>query len=149
MAGYAYPVGATTSEYPSKTINTTAISEFGAHYSGDGKGFIIGSEANPVTTKTRVNSIYLNNTTGGILPVELWRGQISDMSEYNVVHSTRVLKTKFMLLPLVSEDVRVDGASASEALLTEMVLAPGDYLAVFCPVDDAVIATANVSIGVK
>jgi hypothetical protein len=148
MAGYAYPVGATTTEYPSKTINVTAVSSLGDHYD-DGIGFIFGSSVNPITTKIRVNSIYLNNLSGGILPVELWRGQVSDMNEYDIVHSTRVLKTKFMLLPLVSEDVRVGGVSASEALLNEIVLQPGDYLAVVCPVDNAVIATANVSIGVK
>ena len=150
MAGYAYPVGASTTEYPAKTINTMAISEFGTHYSGDGQGFILGSDANPVTVKTRINSIYLNNLSGGILPVQLWRGQISDMREYDIIHSTRVQKTKFMLLPLLSEDTRIAGETASaNPLMSEIVLAPGDYLAVFCPVDGAVTATANVSIGVK
>jgi hypothetical protein len=149
MAGYAYPVGATTTEYPAKTINVTAVSGLGDHYD-DGIGWIFGSSVNPITTKTRINSIYLNNISGGILPVQLWRGQVSDMNEYDILHSTRVHKTKFMLLPLLSEDTRVAGETAvAEPLMNEIVLAPGDYLAVVCPVDNAVVATVNVSIGVK
>jgi hypothetical protein len=147
MPGYAYPVGATTPEYPSQTINTTAA-ETGAAWV-DEVGIILGGELNPITTKVRVNSVYLNNLSGGILPVQLVRGQVQDMNEYDIVHSTRVLKTKFMVFPMVTGDSRSDDITATETMMNEVVLAPGDFLAIMCPFEDAVVATTNISIGVK
>jgi hypothetical protein len=147
MPGYAFPVGATTAEYPSQTINTPA-SLTGEAWE-DEVGIILGGELNPITTKVRVNSVYLNNLSGGILPVQLVRGQAQNMTEYDIVHSTRVLKTKFMIFPMVTGDSRSDDITATETMLNEIVLAPGDFLAVMCPFEDAIIATTNISIGVK
>lgn len=148
MPGYAYPVGATTAEYPTQTINVTAVLAADL-WDEPYTGIILGGPDNPVVVKTRINSIYLNNLTGGILPVQLWRGQVSDMTEYNIVHSTRVLKTKFMAFPIVGEDPRADDITATETMMAEITLAPGDYLALVCPFEDAVVATVNASIGVK
>jgi hypothetical protein len=151
MAGYAFPVGTTTSEYPSQTINTPAVTleDLWDNYEGSGQGFILGSVAFPVEVKTKITSLYLNNNTNGILPIEIWRGSVATMGEYEIVHKTRVQKTKFVVFPVVTGDSRSDDITATETMLNEITLNPGDYLAIVCPFNNAIVATTNVLIGVK
>jgi hypothetical protein len=148
MPGYAYPVGATTAEYPSRTINTTASTQtiFDYTYAGSiiGYGFTY-----PTSVKIRVNSMYVTNISGGILPIKIIRGQVDGMGVYEVVHTSRIKKGKFIALPLVSGDSRTSGDADGEAIMTEFVLAPGDFLAAICPIEDSLVVTTNVSIGVK
>ena len=151
MAGYAYPVGANTTEYPAHTVQTMSVplDIIFDNFETTGIGFILGSSANPIIKKTKVNSIYLNNVYGAYLPVQLLRGSTSNMTEYEIIHNTRVLKTKFMSFPVVTGDTRSDDITATETMMNEIILDPGDYLAVVCPREDSVVASANISIGVK
>jgi hypothetical protein len=54
-----------------------------------------------------------------------------------------------MAFPIVGEDPRADDITATETMMAEITLAPGDYLALVCPFANAVVATVNASIGVK
>jgi hypothetical protein len=150
MPGYAYPVGATTAEYPTVTINTLAVPEDDLFEDSDefyaGDGIII---YNGTNQKIRVKSIYVTNLSGGILPIKLVRGQVSDMNVYEIIHSSRVFKTKFIALPLVSGDTRTGGDADGEAIMTEFVLAPGDFLGAICPLVDSLSVTTITELGVK
>jgi hypothetical protein len=150
MPGYAYPVGATAPEYPTVTVNTLAVPEEdlfeGSNESYIGDGVII---YNNTDQKIRVKSVYVTNLSGGILPIKLVRGQVSDMTEYDIVHSSRVFKTKFIALPLVSGDTRTGGDADGEAIMTEFVLAPDDFLGAICPLADSLSVTTITEVGVK
>ena len=132
MAGYAYPVGATTSEYPAKTtvvgINngTVAATLFTA------------------TSKTKVKSVLATNASGGILPVTLLLNQGSGDK---VIAKSRVLKTQYLVLELVSGDTRTAGKE--DDTLTEFTMAVGDVLLAACPVADAINISVNYVEGVK
>lgn len=144
MPGYAYPVGASAPEYPTFTINTLAVPEDELWV--DNAGVIMSNEGE---TKIRVNTVYVTNLSGGILPIKLVRGQTSDMTEYDIIHSSRVFKTKFITLPLVSGDTRTGGDADGEAIMTQFVLEPGDFLGAVCPLADSLSVTTTVEFGVK
>ena len=150
MPGYAYPVGATTAEYPTVTVNTLAVPEVALFEGSDesyiGDGIII---YNATDQKIRIKSVYVTNLSGGILPIKLVRGQGSDETIYDVIHSSRIFKTKFIALPLVSGDTRTGGDADGEAIMTEFVLAPGDFLGAICPLEDSLSVTTITEVGVK
>ena len=138
--GYAYPVGATaadtgTAKSVTKQITSanTLVSIFTA------------------SSKTRVNSVLVTNALGTILPVELHVYRTTDTTNY-LVGKTRVLKSEYMLLSLVSGDVRVsDTAEAPTAnkTLTEIVLQSGDIVKAKCPLEDVINVTLDLKEGVK
>lgn len=134
MAGYAYPVGATTTEYPAATAAA-----------------LISQANSPVTIftavkKTRINSILLANNDMGILPVKLYINNIE-------INSVRVLKTKYAVLPLTStggrNDDPADPTTDRNKVNIEVVLEAGDILKASCPIANAVSVVANLSVGVK
>jgi hypothetical protein len=134
MAGYAYPVGTTTSEYPAATA-TIVIDEANA----------------PVTVftavkKTKISSILLVNDDFGILPVKLYINA-------KPINSVRVLKTKYAVLPLTStggrNDDPADPTTDRNKVNVEVVLAPGDVLSASCPIADAITVVASLQVGVK
>ena len=132
MPGYAYPVGATASDVPAKTITT-----------------VIASAGNNVTLftatkKTRVNSILATNTSFGILPVRIF---VDQGSGDKPLAYARVKNTNYIVAPLVSGDARVAGFEGEA--LTEFVLDIGDELKASCPFADKVAITLNLSEGVK
>jgi hypothetical protein len=138
--GYAYPVGAVnadtgTAKSVTKQITSanTLVSIFTA------------------SSKTRVNSVLVTNALGTILPVELHVYRTTDTTNY-LVGKTRVLKSEYMLLSLVSGDVRVsDTAEALTAnkTLTEIVLQSGDIVKAKCPLEDVINVTLDLKEGVK
>ena len=95
MPGYAYPVGAVNSDTGTATSVTVAI---------------LNANLNQLvftaTQKTRVNSVLASNVLGTILPVELYvYRDLVDLTYF--IGKSRVLKSKYMVLPLVSGDNRV------------------------------------------
>ena len=146
MPGYAYPVGATAPEYPTITRNTIAVPEDDLFGPSSTSGIIISNEGD---TKIKINTVYVTNLTSGILPIQLVRGQIADMTVYQIIHSSRIFKTKFIALPLVSSDTRTGGDADGEAIMTEFVLEPGDFLGAICPLADSLSVTTTMEFGVK
>lgn len=133
--GYAYPVGATTSEYPAKTVTVTV---------GPGAPTTLFT----AIAKTKVKSVLVTNTSGGILPVTLF----VDKGDGNkIIGKSRVLKTQYMVLELVSSDTRVDVKAVGNEndILTEFTLSVGDILLASCPIEDAVNISVNLAEGVK
>ena len=138
--GYAYPVGATaadtgTAKSVTKQITSanTLVSIFTA------------------SSKTRVNSVLVTNALGTILPVELHVYRTTDTTNY-LVGKTRVLKSEYMLLSLVSGDVRVSDTAESPTAnktLTEIVLQSGDIVKAKCPIEDVINVTLDLKEGVK
>ena len=132
MPGYAYPVGATTSEYAAKTT-TTVVNAADTHIT-----------LFTATSKTKVNSALVTNNSFGILPVRLYVNQGgSDI----LIARTRVTNTNYFIAPLVSGDARV--SSFEGEALTEITLQTGDVLKASCPFADKVSITLNLSEGVK
>ena len=132
MAGYAFPVGATTAEYPAKTVT------MGINNSNTDCNIFT------ATKKTKVKSVLATNVSGGILPVTLL---VDQGSGHKVVAKSRVLKNQYMVLELVSGDSRVAGYE--DDTLAEFTMAAGDVLYASCPVADAVNITVNLVEGVK
>jgi hypothetical protein len=132
MPGYAFPVGATTSEYPAKTVSRVIDDE----------------ETNQTlftaTSKTRVNSVLATNNSFGILPVRLY---VNQGGEDKLIARTRTANTNYLVAPLVSGDARVSNFEGEA--LTEFILQTGDILKVSCPFADKITVTANLSEGVK
>jgi hypothetical protein len=130
--GYAYPVGASASQGAAKTV-TVSIS------SADTPVTIF-----TATQKTQVSSVLATNVSGGILPVTLL---VNKGSGNTVVAKSRVLKTQYLVLELVSGDSRVAGYE--DDTLTEFTMAAGDVLYASCPVTNAINITVNLGEGVK
>jgi hypothetical protein len=132
MPGYAYPVGATTSEYPAKTTTTVINS----------------AEANvtlfTATSKTKVISALATNTSFGILPVRLY---VNHGGADKLIARTRTANTNYLIAPLVSGDARV--SSFEGEAITEITLQVGDVLKASCPLADKVSVTLNLLEGVK
>jgi hypothetical protein len=67
--------------------------------------------------------------------------------------SARVLTNKYLVLPLVSGDARVNDVSDPEVNLykvaIEFVLQVGDVVKASCPIEDVVNVTLNLTEGVK
>jgi hypothetical protein len=133
MAGYAYPVGATTTEYPSQTI-TVGISNADP----------IKSTLFTATKKTRVNSVLVTNNSFGILPVRLY---VNQGGGDKLIARTRVTNTNYLVAPLVSGDPRTSNFEGET--LTEFTLQVGDVLSASCPFAGKIEVTVNLSEGVK
>jgi hypothetical protein len=142
MPGYAYPVGATEADTGTAkgvtgqiTSANTLISIFTA------------------SSKTKVNSVLVSNTLGTILPVELYVYRTSDTTNY-LLTKTRVLKSRYMSLPLVSGDSRVDSTTVNESIndrmiITELILQTGDIIKAKCPIEDVINVTLDLKEGVS
>jgi hypothetical protein len=140
--GYAYPVGAVnadtgTAKSVTKQITSanTLVSIFTA------------------TQKTRLNSVLVTNELGTILPVELHIYRAVDTTNY-LLTKTRVLKSRYMSLPLVSGDSRVTPTTVNESIndrmiITEVVLQVGDIVKAECPIEDVINVTLDLTEGVK
>ena len=91
----------------------------------------------------------------GILPVSLYVGRdVSGTITKFLVNKTRVLKTAYLVLPLVSGDTRVgeDGNPVSigyNKISNEITLQTGDKLYATCPFEDVIGLTINLEEGVR
>jgi hypothetical protein len=142
MPGYAYPVGATEADTGTAkgvtgqiTSANTLISIFTA------------------SSKTKVNSVLVTNTLGTILPVELYVYRTSDTTNY-LLTKTRVLKSRYMSLPLVSGDSRVTPTTVNESIndrmiITELIIQAGDIIKAKCPIEDVINVTLDLKEGVS
>lgn len=141
MPGYAYPVGTVAETGTAKSVTVQVTDK-------DPSSTVIFTAA----SKTRVNSILATNTYGTILPVKLYVYRAANTSTF-LLTSTRVLTTKYMVLPLVSGDTRVGDVTDPEVnrypVATEFVLQTGDVVKASCPIEDVVNLTINLTEGVK
>lgn len=142
MPGYAYPVGATESDTGTAKSVTVKASDVAP----------ASTTIFTATQKTRINSIFLANEYGTILPVNLYVYRTAGTTT-SLIAQTRVLKTKYALQSLVSGDTRVGDLSDPQLdrnkMLTELVLQAGDILKANCPIEDVVSITVNMTEGVK
>ena len=142
MPGYAYPVGATESDTGTAKSVTKQITSANALVS-----------IFTATQKTRLNSVLVTNDLGTILPVELHIYRAADTTNY-LLTKTRVLKSRYMSLPLVSGDSRVTPTTVNESIndrmiITELVLQVGDVVKAECPIEDVINVTLDLKEGVK
>lgn len=142
MPGYAYPVGATTADTGTATSVTGQITSANALVT-----------IFTATQKTRVNSVLVSNEEGTLLPVELYVYRDSNTTDY-LLTKTRVLKSRYMVLPLVSGDARVTPTTVNESIndrmiITEVVLQAGDSIKAKCPIEDVMNVTLEVKEGIK
>ena len=145
--GYAYPVGA-SSTGSAKSINFLVTDKVPA----------TATLIYTAPSKTRVNSVLAVHTGAsdtGILPVSLYVGRdVSGSIVKHLVNKTRVLKTAYLVLPLVSGDSRVgeDGNPISigyNKISNEITLQTGEKLYATCPFEDVIGLTIELSEGVK
>ena len=148
MPGYAYPVDAVASAGTAKSINFLVTD------TAPGSATVIYT----ATSKTKVTSVLAAHTGAsdtGILPVSLYVGRdVSGVITKFLVNKTRVLKTAYLVLPLVSGDTRVgeDGnpvAIGYNKISNEITLQTGDKLYATCPFEDVIGLTINLEEGVK
>ena len=142
MPGYAYPVGATESDTGTAKSVTKQITSANTLVS-----------IFTATQKTRLNSVLVTNDLGTILPVELHIYRAADTTNY-LLTKTRVLKSRYMSLPLVSGDSRVTPTTVNEStndrmIITELVLQVGDIVKAECPIEDVINVTLDLKEGVK
>ena len=148
MPGYAYPVDAIASAGTAKSISFLVTDK-------------VASTATLIytaTSKTRINSVLAIHTGAsdtGILPISLYVGRdVSGSIVKHLVNKTRVLKTAYLVLPLVSGDSRVgeDGNPISigyNKISNEITLQTGEKLYATCPFEDVIGLTIELSEGVK
>ena len=148
MPGYAYPVDAIASAGTAKSISFLVTDK-------------VASTATLIytaTSKTKVNSVLAVHTGAsdtGILPIALYVGRdVSGSIVKHLVNKTRVLKTAYLVLPLVSGDSRVgeDGnpmAIGYNKISNEFTLQTGEKLYATCPFEDVIELTIELSEGVK
>ena len=136
---YAYPVGATSDSGVVKgvtkqiTAANTLVTIFTA------------------TKKTKVLSAIVSNSLGTIVPVQLYVYRDVDEVDY-FVSKSRVLKSKPMVLALISGDNRTTESPVSPTsnrISTELILEIGDAIKASCPIEDVVNLTLEVKEGVK
>ena len=144
MPGYAYPVDAIASAGTAKSISFLVTDK-------------VASTATLIYTapsKTRINSVLAIHTGAsdtGILPIALYVGRdVSGTIVKHLVNKTRVLKTAYLVLPLVSGDTRVgeDGNPASigyNKISNEITLQTGEKLYATCPFEDVIELTIELS----
>ena len=142
MPGYAYPVGATTADTGVAKSVTALI---------DADHDLV--TVFTATQKTRINSILVSNNLGTIVPVDLYVYRDEDEEDYFML-KTRVLKSRYMVLPLVSGDTRVSSTSVQASvndrmIATEILLQAGDAIKASCPIEDAINITLDLKEGVK
>jgi hypothetical protein len=148
MPGYAYPVDAIASAGTAKSISFLVTDK-------------VASTATLIytaTSKTRINSVLAIHTGAsdtGILPIALYVGRdVSGTIVKHLVNKTRVLKTAYLVLPLVSGDSRVgeDGNPSSigyNKISNEITLQTGEKLYATCPFEDVIELTIELLEGVK
>jgi hypothetical protein len=148
MPGYAYPVDAIASAGTAKSISFLVTDK-------------VASTATLIytaTSKTRINSVLAVHTGAsdtGILPIALYVGRdVSGTIVKHLVNKTRVLKTAYLVLPLVSGDSRVgeDGNPSSigyNKISNEITLQTGEKLYATCPFEDVIELTIELLEGVK
>ena len=148
MPGYAYPVDAVSAAGTAKSVNFLITD------TAPGSATVIYT----ATSKTKINSVLAVQTNAqdtGILPVSLYVGRdVSGTITKFLVNKTRVLKTAYLVLPLVSGDSRVgeDGNPTTigyNKTSTEIVLQTGDKIYATCPFEDVVSLTINLEEGVE
>jgi hypothetical protein len=148
MPGYAYPVDAVSAAGTAKSVNFLITD------TAPGSAAVIYT----ATSKTKINSVLAVQTNAqdtGILPVSLYVGRdVSGTITKFLVNKTRVLKTAYLVLPLVSGDSRVgeDGNPTTigyNKTSTEIVLQTGDKIYATCPFEDVVSLTINLEEGVE
>lgn len=103
------------------------------------------------TQKTKVNSVLVSNLLGTVLPVELYVYRVVNTTNY-FVSKTRVLKSKYMVFPLVPGDLRSseEAVSATENKLDlELILQVGDAIKAKCPIEDVINVTLDLREGIK
>lgn len=103
------------------------------------------------TQKTKVNSVLVSNILGTVLPVELYVYRVVNTTNY-FVSKTRVLKSKYMVFPLVPGDLRSseEAVSATENKLDlELILQVGDAIKAKCPIEDVINVTLDLREGIK
>lgn len=142
MPGYAYPVGATEAETGTSKSVTEQISSANSLVT-----------VFTATQKTRVNSVLVSNELGTILPVDLHVYRDDTELTY-LLTKTRVLKSRYMILPLVSGDSRVTPTTVNESIndrmiITEVVLQTGDSIKASCPIEDVINVTLELKEGIK
>lgn len=102
------------------------------------------------TSKTKVVSVLLVNSTGGSLPVDLFVLRDGELDAHSLSLGVRVHKRRYALQALVGGDPRVDYEMIGDGLtLTELVLQPGDSLRARCPISEAVTAHVTYYSGVN
>jgi hypothetical protein len=142
MPGYAYPVGTVAETGTAKSV-TVLVTDIGPSTL---------TTLFTAASKTKVNSVLATNTYGTILPVKLYVYRAANTATF-LLTSARVLTNKYLVLPLVSGDARVNDVSDPEVNLykvaTEFVLQVGDIVKASCPIEDVVNVTLNLTEGVK
>jgi hypothetical protein len=141
MPGYAYPVGTVAETGTAKSVTVQVTDK-------DPSATTLFT----ATSKTKVNSVLATNTYGTILPIKLYVYRAVNTSTF-LLTSARVLTNKYLVLPLVSGDARVNDVADPEVNLykvaTEFVLQTGDVVKASCPIEDVVNVTLNLTEGVK
>ena len=141
MSGYAYPVGTVAETGTAKSVTVQVTDK-------DPSATTLFT----ATSKTRVNSVLATNTYGTILPVKLYVYRAANTANF-LLTSARVLTNKYLVLPLVSGDARVNDTSDPEINLykvaTEFVLQTGDIVKASCPIEDVLNVTLSLTEGVK
>ena len=145
MPGYAYPVDAVAAG----SANSVDIL-IGQSDINTATPFFV------ATQKTKITAALATHTGAydtGILPVELYVYRDGDSGEY-LINKTRVLKTAYLVLPIVSGDSRVgeDGDPSTigyNKIAPEIVLQPGDGLVAICPFEDVIMLHVEMVEGVK
>lgn len=137
MPGYAYPVGA-TENYVSKSstaaLTTTSVADIFT-----------------ATAKTRINSLLISNSNGGILPVSIYLNPVeAGAPTSDIVKNFRVHKRRYAVQSLVSADPRVTADMLGDGLVpTEIILNVGDKLQASSRVANVITFTITYSEGVK
>lgn len=135
MPGYAYPVGATGSGSGGE-VGSAAVASL--RLTDENAPEILLTAA----SKTKVTSVLLTNSSGGILPVDLFIVQ-GNVATY-LAKGFRVHKRRYAVESLVSGDSRVQQPTVGETVtLTEVVLNAGDKLMAYCKIGDVIDVTVN------
>jgi hypothetical protein len=103
------------------------------------------------TQKTKVNSVLVSNLLGTVLPVELYVYRVVNTTNY-FVSKTRVLKSKYMVFPLVPGDLRTSEEAVSPTenkLDLEFTLQVGDAIKAKCPIENVINVTLDLREGIK
>lgn len=86
--------------------------------------------------KTRITGLLAVNVEGGILPITLFVKK-ADLSETAVATNSRVFKQKYIILSLVSGDLRTTEELMDDHPIAELVLLPGESLYAQSPLDNS------------
>jgi hypothetical protein len=147
MPGYAYPVDAVSSAGTAKSVSflvtDTSVASATAIFTA--------------TSKTKVTSVLAVHTGAndtGILPISFYVGRGGSGTDKQLINKTRVLKSAYLVMPVVSGDSRVgeDGdptTAGYNKIATEFVLQTGEKLFATCPFEDVISVHVELIEGVK